>query len=159
MTLISPYWPGGGISRVPGTATAGSGPRQCLGGTWGPPTPHADDHPLQPPVGTSGARSAVICWVGSSAGEVGSTRYTHPGTHPVYPPGLHHTRTRTAGTSVGAVYGVVVTAGLRGHVGEPRGVEHTGINQPGMVNLAGLYPFTGLHGRMTGFMTVFMTVL
>ena len=40
-------------------------------------------------------------------------------------------------------------------VGEPRGVEHTGILGPRLVYTV----YTGLHGRMTGFMTGFTDVL
>ena len=70
----------------------------------------------------------------------GSTRYTHPGTPPVYPP-WYHTRTRTPAT-VMTRYPSTDHPNTRfwDLVGEPRGVEYSRVlgSQAGYIQL---YPF------------------
>ena len=52
-------------SSEPGRARVPDRARRV--GSEGPPTPHGHDHPLPAPAGPSGARFAVMTWVGSSA--------------------------------------------------------------------------------------------
>ena len=88
-------------------------------------------HPLQPPAGASGARSAGNCPCGCWTWHVGTPRITHP----VYPPGYTHPGTRLGPhtddlsscmhhTTVRGTTGACTYGRFWSTVGEPRGIEY-----------------------------------
>ena len=118
-------------------------------GRSGPRTTHS-----RPYAGPSGARFAVL---GPPSSRWLGTRYTllpthpvpipHPSTNPLYPPfatGLH--ASGTAGTCTYDVSGTPV--------GEPRGSRTQPFSGSQDWLYTVIYRLGGLHGRMTGFMTV-----
>ena len=127
---------------------AGICSRRHQGGSWDPTGPvgwvpdgrGAVQTPTHSsPFGASGARSAGVC----SALQV-SALGAGPGiTHPVYPPGTTHpyTRTRpyTSARRATCRQQCVVNSCFWRSVGEPRGIEHTGISRP-QTPRAWIYP-------------------
>ena len=108
----------------PGTATAGSGPWHCQGGTRDRARPSSRRPPTPAPYRASGARSAVF-WTSPRA-VAGYRYYPSPGTHPSHThPGTHPAPPFCASCTPG--YGTPGTCTydrFRTRVGEPRGIEH-----------------------------------
>ena len=112
------------------------------------------DHPLRPLQGLRGPlrcpgtslKRAVAGWV--------VPRYSPPGTHPVYPPGMYPARTWTLPTSAYPKVGHCSDSRFWDTVGEPRGMEtHPVFRVPDWLYTVFSLK-AGLHGRLTGFSTV-----
>ena len=129
MSLISPYWPGGGVSRGEGRYQR-SGPRRSQGDRSGwvsalgrtrPP-----DHPLQAPAGPYGTRFAV--WGPPCEQRLGGywSRYSPPSHPPVYPSLVPYRARTTPLPSAYPKVGACPNTRFWDTVGEPRGVEYRG---------------------------------
>ena len=115
------YIPG----RAPGCLTGPAG----WGYTAPPPSPSGRPACFRPtpawgggPLPSVAGRRLGFAVSGGTAPGI-PTRYTHPYTHPVHPPGPHQLHGTPSACTVGAPETCTYDR-FQGHVGEPRGVEH-----------------------------------